>query len=185
VRIQCVLVVSLLLLSACQSVPERPGHVVDDLDLDRFMGQWFVIAHIPLWPERKAWNAVEHYQRLDERRVATTFTFRHGGPEAKVKQYTPVAYTDVGPSPAVWDMQFLWPFRADFRVVWLDEAYRYTIIGRKQRDYAWIMAREPTIPPQVMRRMVDYLEVQGYPMEKLRRVPHSWQGEPGYGEPES
>ncbi len=138
------------------------------------------MAHIPLWPERKAWNAVEHYQRVDQDRVAVTFTFRHAGPQGKLKQYKPTAFTDVGASDAVWAMQFLWPFRADFRVIWLDSRYQYTIIGRKQRDHAWIMARQPMVPPAMMREMLDYLAREGYPMEQMRRVPHAWEGQPGY-----
>ena len=32
-----------------------------DVDLSRFMGDWYVIANIPTWPERDAYNAVENY----------------------------------------------------------------------------------------------------------------------------
>lgn len=168
------------LLGACQQMPRLPDHTVEQVDLDRFMGSWFVIAHIPLWPERNAWNAVEHYRRLDEDRIRTTFIFRDGGPEGELERFTPTAFVGDDGNPATWKMQFLWPFRADFRIVWLGDGYRHTIIGRKQRDHAWIMAREPQIGEADYREMVDYLRAQGYPVDALRRVPHRWSGEPGY-----
>jgi apolipoprotein D and lipocalin family protein len=31
------------------------------VDVPRFMGDWYVIAHIPSWPEREAYDAVESY----------------------------------------------------------------------------------------------------------------------------
>ena len=170
------------LLAACQSAPERPDHTVNQVALERFMGSWFVIAHIPLWPERNAWNAVEHYRKLDENRIRTTFIFRDGGPEGDLERFTPTAFVGDDGNPATWEMQFLWPFRADFRIVWLSDDYRHTMIGRKQRDHAWIMARQPHISDADYREMVRYLEEQEYPVAELRRVPHEWPGEPGYPE---
>ena len=49
------------------------------------------------------------------------------------------------PSGAVWGMQFIWPFKADYRVIYLNDDYTQTIIGREKRDYVWIMARSPAI----------------------------------------
>jgi apolipoprotein D and lipocalin family protein len=169
-------------LSGCQHTASLPEHTVERLDLDRFMGTWYVIAHIPLWPERNAWNAVEHYRRLDEDRIRTTFLFRNGGADGSIKEYRPTAFLDDDLDPATWKMQFLWPFKADFRIVRLSEDYDYTIIGRRQRDHAWIMSREPEMPETEYLAFVDYLREQGYPVEELRKVPQEWPGEPGYPE---
>jgi hypothetical protein len=35
------------------------------------------------------------------------------------------------------------------------------------------MARQPSIPEEEYRRMVQFLEGQGYEVGKLRRVPHA------------
>ena len=51
---------------------------VDHVDLQRFMGDWYVIANIPTFIERDAHNAVESYRLADDGRVLTTFTFRRG-----------------------------------------------------------------------------------------------------------
>ena len=91
-----------------------------------------------------------------------------------------MAYITDHPSNAIWDMQLLWPFKADFRVVWLDDDYQVTVIGRQKRDYVWIMAREPQIEADHYQRIVSYLADQGYDIQALREVPHQWQGTPGY-----
>lgn len=50
----------------------------DSVDVPRFMGDWYVIAHIPTRPERKAYDAVESYALRPDGRIQTTFTFRKG-----------------------------------------------------------------------------------------------------------
>ena len=168
-----------VLISGCASIPDD-GHHVDRVELTRFMGDWFVIAHIPLPPEKQAFNAVESY-RLDEQgRIEVRFRFRKGSPEGPLKSYTPVATVAEHPSNAIWRMQFLWPFQADFRIVWLNEDYSITVIGREKRDYAWIMARQPGIGEQQLADLVAFLDAEGYPTGSLRIVPHQWQGAPGY-----
>ena len=64
--------------------------------------------------------------------------------------------------------------RRGYRIVWLDEDYSQTVIGRNQRDYVWIMAREPTIPDAGYRKIVAFLGEQGYDTSKIQKVPQRW-----------
>jgi apolipoprotein D and lipocalin family protein len=68
-------------------------------------------------------------------------------------------------------MCFIWPVKADFRIVYVDADYRHTIIGRNKRDYVWIMARAPQIAPAEMERLVTIVAAQGYDTATLRPVP--------------
>ena len=62
-------------LSACASRgPEMK--TVEYVDLERFMGSWYVIANIPTFLEKGAHNAVETYELDDDGSIMTTFTFR-------------------------------------------------------------------------------------------------------------
>jgi apolipoprotein D and lipocalin family protein len=161
-------------LAGCASTPEDPIHVVDEVDLPRFMGDWYVVAHIPTFIEDEAYNAIESYELNDDGTIATTFRFRNGGFDGPVKVYTPTGFVRDDPSNAVWGMQFIWPFKAEFLVVWLDEGYETTVIGRNKRDYVWIMAREPEIPEAKYRRILSFLEREGYDLSELREVPQRW-----------
>ena len=163
-----------LSLGACQSVPLPPIATAPQVDLDRFMGDWYVIANIPTWIERNAYNAVESYRRNPDGTVATTFTFRKGGFDGPEKRYHPIGYVFDTESNAVWGMQFLWPIKADYRIVYVDPAYTRTIIGREKRDYVWIMARQPSIPEEDYARLLALLAEQGYDTSKIRKVPQQW-----------
>ena len=146
---------------------------VPEVDLERFMGDWYVIAHIPAFVERNAFNAVESY-KLDGDRIETTFTFRNKAFDGPEKQYEPNAIVADTQSNAVWGMQFVWPFRSDFRIVYLDEDYRTTIIGRNKRDYVWIMARKPEMSDSEYEALVQRVASMGYDLDELRRVPQRW-----------
>ena len=169
----------LVALSACQSRPSTEIEHAPYVDLPRFMGDWYVIASIPTLFERDAHNAVERYDLREDGRIDTTFSFRRGGFDGPERQMTPVATVRDDPSNAIWGMQFVWPFRADFRVIYLSEDdsgdYARTIIGRQKRDYVWIMAREPQVTEAQYQRMLDFLAGQGYQVSRIERVPQCWQ----------
>ncbi|MCU0935265.1 MAG: lipocalin family protein [Gammaproteobacteria bacterium] len=151
-----------------------PIATVKHVDLERFMGDWYVIANIPTFIERGAHNAVETYRLTEEGTVATTFTFREGGFEGERKTYRPTGFVRDRESNAVWGMQFIWPIKADFRIVYLDAQYTQTIIGRNKRDYVWIMARTPSIPEADYQKLLRLLADEGYDIRQIQRVPQRW-----------
>ena len=169
---------SLALGAGCSSTSPSPIRTADYVDLPRFMGDWYVIANIPTFLERDAHNAVESYRLLDDGRVATTFSFNKGSFDGKRKTFTPTGYIRDHASNAVWGMRFVWPVKADYRILYVDDDYRKTIIGRQKRDYVWIMARSPHIPPEDMRQLVGIIAAQGYDTSKLRSVPQRWPDHP-------
>ena len=161
-----------LVLAGCQSAPPMP--TVDYVDLDRFMGDWYVVANIPTFIEKGAHNAVESYRLAGDGTIETTFTFRKGGFDGEKKVYKPRGFIVDEESNALWGMQFIWPFKGDYRIIYLDEEYSVTIIGRNKRDYVWLMARTPTLPKQKYQEAVQVIADAGYDISLLQRVPQQW-----------
>lgn len=161
----------LLVLSGCQTM--KPIHTVDKVDLNRFMGDWYVIASIPTFIEKDAFNAIESYRLDDDGTVATTFKFNKGSFDGPLKKYHPRGYVRDKGSNAVWGMQFIWPFKAEYRIIFLSEDYSQTVIGRTKRDYVWIMAREKTIPADEYEEILKFLQEQNYDIENISEVPHA------------
>jgi apolipoprotein D and lipocalin family protein len=159
-------------LTGCSTHPPMP--TVDRVDLDRFMGDWYVVANIPTFLERGAHNAVERYALNPDGTVATTFTFREGGFDGEVKTYHPTGYIQDTETNALWGMQFVWPVKADYRIVYLDEDYTRTVIGRQARDYVWVMARAPDLSEAEYAEITEIIGELGYDTSKLERVPQDW-----------
>jgi apolipoprotein D and lipocalin family protein len=169
-------VVSLLSLGlfGCQTTRLPPIALVPKVDLSRFMGDWYVIANIPTFIEKDAHNAKESYHLADDGSIETTFTFRAGSFDGKIKTYHPRGFVLDSKTNAIWGMRFIWPFKSDFRIVYLSDDYSQTIVGRQARDYVWIMARTPVISDSDYKKMTDFLGSQGYDVSKIQKVPQQW-----------
>lgn len=163
-----------LILCGCQSTQHPPLTHVPHVDLERFMGDWYVIASIPTFIEGGAHNAVESYRLAADGTIDTTFTFRDGAFDGETKRYTPRGFIRDTDSNAVWGMQFVWPVKADYRIVYLTPDYTQTVIGRNRRDYVWIMARTPQIEADDYQRIVQFIGAQGYDVSRIRTVPQRW-----------
>ncbi|HKJ18607.1 MAG TPA: lipocalin family protein [Xanthomonadales bacterium] len=160
-------------LGAC-SAQQSPLETVEYVDLERFMGDWYVIAHIPTFLEDTSYNAIERYELDEDGNIPTTFTFNEGGFDGKQKKYEPKGFVTDTESNAVWGMRFVWPIKADYRIIYLDEDYQVTIIGRNKRDYVWLMAREPQIDESTYQDAMDMISAVGYDMSEMRKVPQKW-----------
>ena len=161
-----------LLVGACAT--PSPMQTVDYVDLERFMGDWYVIANIPTFVEKTAHNAVESYRLDDDGSIATTFTFRDGGFDGDERVYTPRGFVRNRESNAEWGMQFVWPIKADYRIIYLNEDYTQTVIGRARRDYVWIMARTSSISEADYQDLLQLIEDSGYDAAQVKRVPQQW-----------
>lgn len=170
------LTTALLGTGGCATVPEAGDiRVADRVDLDQFMGKWYVISAIPTFIEKEAYNAIETYSMNEDGTIDTTFEFNKGGFDGKRKTYNPKGFVVEGTGNAVWGMQFIWPIKADYRIVYVADDYSTTIIGRQQRDYVWIMARTPELEPDVYFDLVRIVREEGYDTSKLREVPHNYE----------
>ena len=152
----------------------KPIATVGYVDIDRFMGDWYVIANIPTFIETDAHNAIESYALNEDGTIDTTFTFHDGAPDGELKAYRPTGYIVDEQSNALWGMQFIWPFKAEFRVIYLDDDYQTTIIGRSKRDYVWLMSRQPVIEDSSYSSLLAFLDSQGYDISKVQKVPQMW-----------
>lgn len=164
-------------LAGCASHPPLP--TVANVDLERFMGDWFVIAHIPASSEKAAFNAVESYRLEPDGTIATTFTFRDGGFDADIEVMQPNGVVRDTTTNATWGMQFFWPLRFEYLITYLDPEYQTVIVGRSRRDYAWVMARRPEVGQEELARLVQELGKQGYDVSTVRVVPQRWP-DPGH-----
>lgn len=167
------LTIALLIMTGC-SASFPPIKTVNNVDIKRFMGPWYVIACIPTFIETDSYNGIETYRLEPDGSIDTVFTFNKGGFDGPPKRYNPRGFIVDTVNNSTWGMQFIWPFKSEFLITHLNDDYSQTVIGRNKRDYVWIMARTPQIPEGDYQGLVKELEEQGYDISKLRRTPQRW-----------
>lgn len=168
------LLIPYFLLFACTHKHTTPVPLAENVDLERFMGKWYVIANIPTFIEKGAHNAIESYAMNDDGSINTTFTFYAGGFDGKRKTYNPTGYVSEE-SNSLWGMQFIWPIKAEYIIAHLSDNYQYTIIARNARDYIWIMARTPEIDDETYSSLLNISTEMGYDPKRIQRVPQRWE----------
>lgn len=166
----------LALLGGCALFgPTRePIPLVPAVDLPRFMGDWYVIGFIPIFPERNAHNGIESYALNPDGTIATTYRFRDKSFTAPVETQKPKGFVVENTGNALWGMQFIWPFRGEYRIVHLEPDYSVTIIARNARDYVWLLARKPEMDEPTFARYRELIGRMAYDVSEFKRQPQQW-----------
>lgn len=160
-----------LALVACATTSQQPPlRLAPNVDIPRYMGDWYVIGVIPTFLEKDAWNAVEHYDLAADGTVDITYTYNKGGFDGERKTLRSKGFVRGG-NGAIWGVQFVWPFEADYRVVHISQAYDTVVVGREKRDNVWIMSRRPSMAEADYQKLVALVASQGYDTSKLVRAP--------------
>jgi apolipoprotein D and lipocalin family protein len=151
--------------------PARPLRTVHHVDLNRYMGDWRVIANIPYFAERGLVDSVESYALRPDGRIDNWFSFRKGSFDAPQKKITALAWVHDPRTNAEWRVRFFGLITAHYLVLDLDPEYRWTVVGHPSRNYGWIMARSKSLPEGTYREILKRLEAQGYDPGRFVKVP--------------
>ncbi len=160
-------------LVGCASSQQRNTlETVDHVDLDRFMGEWYVVAHTPTTLDRNAFNGTHTYTWRGDGRIDAFYRFNNGDFEAKERTFNAVASVKNARTNAQWDMKLMWPVHADYRIIYLDEGYQTVIIGHPNRRHTWILRREPQMGRTDYADAILFLQRDGFDVSRIRLMPH-------------
>ena len=165
----------LFVLWGCRSgasAEREPLSLAEGVDLERFMGKWYVHGYTPTRFDPDAYGATETYELSEKGVIETTYRFRKGGPEGPEKTMRPKARVVEGTGNALWKMRFFGVFNAPYCILFVDEDYQYTVIGHPNRELAWIMARDRILPLERYEQLLAELEGQGFERSLLQRIEH-------------
>lgn len=147
----------------------------DYVDIDRFMGDWYVIAARPTMFESGAHNSLERYSwNKDKERVDIDFSYRKNSFEGELKKIPQKGWIHNSKTNAHWKVQPLWPFKLDYLVVALDPEYQWTVIGVPNQKYLWLMARDWNFSRDQATAILEEVKRSGYDTKNVRFVPQKW-----------
>jgi len=168
VSAKCALFILLPLLHGCQGTGAMdPITTVEKLDIERFMGDWYVLADIATPFDKDAYAPTEHYVLKSDGMVETTYRYQKGNATGDFKSRTMTARPN-SELPSIWGMRLIWPFEADYRIVHIHPDYETTIVARNKRDFVWLMARTPTIDQSAFDTLLEKVQSLGYAIADLR-----------------
>lgn len=174
-----ILALTVLALAGCSTVPKHPPlRTVDHVDLNRFMGDWYVIGTIPWFVEKNNVGTMDIYKLRPDGKIDIRYAFHKkslDAPQQKMKATANVVNTKTN---AEWAVQFLWPFKAPFLVIDLTPDYKATTIGYPDRSLIWIMCREPVMSENDYAAALEKARSQGYDISRIVKVPQKSEPKP-------
>ena len=170
-----VLVVLILLLSACATVPAgSPPATIGEVDLTRFSGQWYEVARF----------TTPFQDGLDGRceDVTATYTPRSDGAMDVVSRCRDAANggqeriargvaRSASPGNDRLRISFQWPVSGDYWVIGLDPDYRWAVVGAPGRDQLRILSRTPVLPAGAYSMAVAMARREGFVTARLVPTP--------------
>lgn len=159
-------------------LPLAPAHAQSDsaqasapVDLQRFMGRWYVIGRVPNFVERGHVASVNDYSLRGEGKIAIRYQYREGFSEP-LEELHVRASVDPDSGNRRWRTWFYKVIPTRTRVLEVAPDYSWALLGYPGREMAWIFAREPDMDSKLYRelatRLRDRYDVN---TDKLKRVP--------------
>ena len=145
--------------------------VVSNLDLQKFQGTWYEIAHNPWFPEKGCFSMIAHYKLTDDNQINVTNICRKNGFDGEISKVTGRAWLVNPKIKAKWEVQFIWPFTLDYWVIDLEENYNYAVIGEPEKENLWILSRKPIIEKGILSKIIENTKIKGYDLSNLILTP--------------
>lgn len=148
-------------LAGC-SKPSVDNSVVTNFDLNRFLGSWYEIARFDHRFERGMEQTKANYIPRKDGKVDVLNTGIKEGKPFEAKGVAKLTST-----PSLLRVSFWRPFYSDYRVMLIDNDYRYALIGSGSDNYLWILSRTPQISDEIQNKIITEAQRRGYDTTKL------------------
>ncbi|MBF0315887.1 MAG: lipocalin family protein [Oligoflexia bacterium] len=146
---------------------------VNHVDLQKYMGKWYVIAGRLTFLENGAHNATETYTWNEkEKRIDIDFQMNKNSFDGALKRYPQKGWVVNDKSNATWEISFFWPLKFTYLIIALDPNYEWTVVGVPSERYFWIMSRTPKMSKEQLNNIISHVNKLGYDTTEMIFVPH-------------
>jgi len=160
----------LTFLSSCVSFQNgnqlAPLQAVSHVDLHRYVGLWYEIGRYPNSFQKGCQGSTAMYTIRPDGKIGVVNSCRNLQ-DGSLREAKGRAWVVDKNSNARLKVSFFWPFRGDYWIIDLGREYEYAVVGTPNRRYLWILSRTPEIRPDILEKIVQNIEKQGFVRSNL------------------
>lgn len=145
---------------------------VASVDLQRYLGLWYEICRLPMkYEDATARDITAHYSLQDNGkiRVDNRCIDEDGKPTQSIGEAEALDASNAKLTVTFLPELLRWiPFtRGDYWILKLDPEYRLSLVGDPQREFLWLLAREPQVSAAEQEDYLGHARALGYDLSKL------------------
>jgi apolipoprotein D and lipocalin family protein len=138
--------------------------VVPYVELEKYLGKWYEIAHLPAKFQEGCNETTATYTLSKDGSISVLNQSIKNG---KMKQAKGKAKVVDKKSNAKLKVTFFWPFYGDYWIIALGNDYDYAVVGTPNRKYLWILSRTPQMDDKLYSQLIEYAKSKGFDVNKL------------------
>lgn len=143
---------------------------VTGFDIIRYTGVWYEIARLPHRFEKNLASVTATYTIRDDESIWVENrgfnTVKNKWSSVRGRGYFKGAH-DVG----LLKVSFFRPFYGEYKIILLDrENYNWSVVTSSSYKYLWILARSPTLEPDTLKVLLEFVEKSGFDMSRIEMV---------------
>jgi lipocalin len=161
-KIRICILFMLGMLAGCTETLTVDNTPIESIELNRYLGDWYEIARFDHRFERGMEQTRANYSMQKDGTIAV---LNSGIKDGKPK--TAKGKAKLTDTPALLRVSFFGPFYGDYRVLLLDSAYQWSLVGSGSDDYLWILSRTPQISAEVKTKILNEAKRRHYNTDNL------------------
>ena len=138
--------------------------VVPHVDLQKYLGKWYEVAHLPFKFEDGCSDITATYTLLKDGNIGVLNECLKNSKVKASKGKAKVVDKNTG---AKLKVTFFWPFYGDYWIINLGANYDYSVVGTPNRKYLWILNRTPQMHDTLYAELVEFANSKGFDTEKI------------------
>jgi apolipoprotein D and lipocalin family protein len=144
--------------------------VVPHVELEKYLGKWYEIAHLPARFQEGCSDTTATYTLSKDGSISVLNECIRNGKVKKAKGKAKVVDKSSG---AKLKVTFFRPFYGDYWIIKLGNDYDYAVVGTPNRKYLWILSRTPQMDDNLFSSLIEFVKSKGFNVENLIRTSHS------------
>lgn len=140
--------------------------VIQDFDINRYLGTWFEVARIDFFWEKGLKNVTAEYS-LNEDGTLRVDNRGQRIKDGKLKESVGKAKFAGNSHVGALRVSFFGPFYGGYNIMHIGDNYEHALVFGDNLDYFWILSRYKTIPEEIKTLYLDYALKSGYDLDRI------------------
>jgi len=160
-----------LFLNSCVTKAKKVK-VVKPFYLEKYLGKWYEIARMDFRFEHDLNNVTAMYTvNMDGTIKVDNRGYNYKTKEWK-QSYGKAKFVGE-PDEARLKVSFFGPFYSAYKVIAIDNDYKYALVAGKNMTYLWFLSRETTMPEEIKDKYLKFVQTLGYNTSALIWTEHN------------